>query len=97
MTISLTRIDSAPINNNDFPFAFNSWVSVLVDTLNEVILDVQNAFNILQAPAYTSTEINDFFVAGDLSDGVLLYDNVLHVYVGMENGALVKFTTSAYP
>jgi hypothetical protein len=97
MAIFLDRIDAAPILEDDFSFAFRAWCGVLVDSINEVINDVQNALNLLQAPQYTTTQINAMFSAGDLVDGVFLYDNVLNVYVGQISGALVKFTTTSYP
>lgn len=97
MTLFLDRIDSVPLNSESFSFEYNSWVAVLVDTLNENLADIQNAFNLLTAISYTDTEINSFFAAGEISDGILLYDSTNNVYVGMENGALVKFTTTAYP
>lgn len=34
---------------------------------------------------------------GVMQNGILLYDTTNNVYVGMQNGALVKFTTTAYP
>jgi len=97
MSLFLDRIDAAPLLEDDFSFAYRAWCAVLVDSLNEVISDIQNAFNLLAAPQYTSTEINDMFSAGDLVDGIILYDTVLNVYVGQISGALVKFTTTAYP
>lgn len=93
----LDRIDAAPLLEDDFSFAYGAWVAVLVDSLNEVINDVQNAFNLLAGSPYTSVEINDMFTAGDLVDGIILYDTTLNVYVGKISGALVKFTTAAYP
>lgn len=98
MAIFLDRIDAAPIANtkdSPFPFEFIQWLSVLVDTLNELIIDVQDAFNVLNASPYTSVEIAA--LDPDLPDGVLLYDTDLNVYVGKESGALVKFTTTPYP
>jgi len=32
-----------------------------------------------------------------ITNGILLYDTTNNVYVGMQAGALVKFTTTAYP
>jgi hypothetical protein len=95
MLIFLDKVDTAPLSNSPFPFDFNQWVAVLVDTLNEVIQDVQDALNILSASSYTSAEITA--LDPTLPDGVLLYDTDLDVYVGKENGALVKFTTTPYP
>ncbi len=97
MTVFLEKVNTAPIVNDEFSFQFTSWISNTIDTLNETIGDIQNLFNILPAPSYTTTQINALFVAGSLPDGVLLYDNVLNVYVGKISGALVKFTTTPYP
>lgn len=97
MTIFLNRVDSAPIINGDFDPQFLQWVWVLVDSLNENIIDIQNALNLLTAMSYTATQINDLETSGSLNNGVLLYDTTNNVYVGKQNGALVKFTTAAYP
>lgn len=97
MAIFLDRIDSAPLSNSQFTFEFNQWVANLIDVLNEVINDTQNAFNTLLASSYTASQIATMFSAGKLANGVLLYDTTNNVYVGMINGALVKFTTTSYP
>lgn len=97
MTIFLDRIDAAPIVNKDFDPQFLQWIWVLVDVLNENINDIQNSFNLLTAMSYTNVEISDMESDGVLSNGVLLYDSVNHVYVGRQNGALVQFTTIPYP
>lgn len=97
MTIFLDRIDSAPIADSDFDYQFLQWLWVLVDSLNENISDIQDAFNLLTAQNYTAAEIAAFNSAGMLANGVLLYDTTNNLYVGMQSGSLVKFTTSAYP
>ena len=97
MSIFLDRIDAAPIVNSDFDAQFLQWLWVLVDALNENINDIQNAFNLLTAMSYTAAQITAMNVAGTLGNGVLLYDTTNNVYVGKQNGALVKFTTAAYP
>jgi hypothetical protein len=99
MTIFLDRIDSAPIINSDFDTQFLQWIWVLVDSLNETINDIENAFNLLTAQSYTAAEIVALQTAipSQLSNGVLLYDTTNNVYVGKQSGALVKFTTAAYP
>lgn len=43
--ISLDRIDSAPVSHDEFSFVFSSWFSVLVDTLNETLLTLENQIN----------------------------------------------------
>ena len=97
MALFLDRIDSAPIINSNFDTQFLQWLWVLVDSLNENLNDIQNAFNLLTAPNYTAAEIAAMNVAGDLGNGIFLYDTTNNVYVGRENGVLVKFTTAAYP
>lgn len=34
---------------------------------------------------------------GAIGNGIVLYDTTQNVYVGMQNGILVKFTTTSYP
>src|ERR1700679_997838 len=97
MALFLDRIDSAPIVNQDFDPQFLQWIWVLIDTLNEIISDVQNALNFLGAPNLTAAQISSMFTAGNFTNGVLLYDTTNNVYVGMQSGALVKFTTTSYP
>lgn len=98
MSIFLDRIDSVPIaSNTQFDPQFLQWLWVLVDALNENISDIQNAFNLLTAIGYSQTQITDMNTAGQLSDGILLYDTTNKEYVGRQAGALVKFTTTAYP
>lgn len=97
MTLFLDRIDSAPIANSNFDMQFLQWLWVLVDSLNENINDIQNAFNLLTAQSYTAVEIANMNTAGTLGNGVLLYDSTNNVYVGKQNGSLVKFTTTSYP
>lgn len=98
MAIFLDRIDAVPIaNNTQFDPQFLQWLWVLVDALNENWIDVQNALNLLTAIGYTQTEITDMQAAGQLANGVLLYDTTNNLYVGRQAGSLVKFTTTPYP
>jgi hypothetical protein len=97
MALFLDRIDSAPIVSQDFDPQFLQWLWVLIDTLNEIINDVQNALNFLTAQNLTATQITTMFAAGSFSNGILLYDTTNNEYVGMQSGSLVKFTTTAYP
>ena len=97
MTLFLDRIDAVPVSNSDFEIEMLQWFSVLVDTLNEDILNIQNAFNYLKATNYTATEIATLNIEGLLTDGIVLYDTTNNFYVGMQGGLLTKFTTTAYP
>lgn len=97
MAYFLDRIDAVPIANTNFDNQFSQWLAVLVDALNENISEIQTALNLLTAIGYTQTEIVAMNTAGQLSDGVLLYDTTNNVYVGRQSGSLVKFTTTTYP
>ena len=97
MAIFLDRIDAVPIINSDLDPQFLQWLWVLVDALNENISDIQDLFNLLQAQSYTAVQIAALQLAGTLADGVILYDSTNNEYVGRQSGALVKFTTAAYP
>lgn len=97
MKVTLDKIDSAPIANSDFDHQFLQWIWVLVDSLNENMSDIETAFNLLTAVGYTQTEITDMNTAGQLENGVILYDTTNDEYVGRQAGSLVKFTTTAYP
>ena len=97
MPLFLDRVDAAPIVNSDFDAQFLQWLWVLVDSLNENINDIQNALNFLTATNYTAVEIAQMESDGLLGNGILMYDTTNNVYVGKQNGALVKFTTTAYP
>lgn len=93
MIINLQKIDSAPIAGSEFDYQFLQWLWVLVDSLNGTIGALQLGFN----PSYTQAQITAMNTAGQLNDGVVLYDTTNNVYVGRQSGALVKFTTAAYP
>lgn len=97
MAVRLDKIDSAPIASSDLDHQFLQWLWVLVDSLNETISTIQIALNLLNASSYTQTQITTMQSAGQLSDGILLYDTTNNEYVGRQAGVLVKFTTTPYP
>jgi hypothetical protein len=96
MTVFLDRVDAAPLSNTNFTFEYMQWVSVLVDSLNEVLEEIQDNLNLNTSQSYTAAQITALNAAG-LPDGVILYDTDTNVYVGKENGTLVQFDTSPYP
>jgi hypothetical protein len=94
-TVFLDRVNAVPLGGLDFTPEFVQWLTILADSLNEVLGDIEDLFNVLPAPQYTAAEISA--LAADLPDGVIVYDTTANVYVGKENGTLVQFDTSSYP
>ena len=97
MSIFLDRIDSVSLAGDDFSFEFNSWLSVLIDTLNEMIRQVQDRLNQPQLQAFSQADI--VAAAPNVPDGSMWYcnDHIPPCFVGKVNGALVQFTTAAFP
>jgi hypothetical protein len=92
------RVDTVPyLPEDELNYDFLSWITVLIDTLNEFINDTEADFNLLAARDYTAAQIAALFTAGTLVNGNILYDTTNNEYVGMQSGALVKFTTTPYP
>lgn len=64
MALFLDRVDSCPMLSDEFSFEFGSWVSILVDTLNEDIADIQSAISSTNAVAgiTQAVEINSNYI-----------------------------------
>lgn len=43
MAVILPRVDAAALSNTEFTPEFNQWLSVLIDTLNEIIRQIQGS------------------------------------------------------
>jgi len=102
-TVDLLRIDGCPLQGDELSFQLKSWLAVLADTLNTTFDILQPNINVLNSyvsaqgisvPKLTAVQIA---ALTGLPDGILLYDTTNNVYVGRQSGALVKFTTTAYP
>ena len=108
MAIFLDRLDSAPLADDDFSFTFNSWVSNVVDTLNENLSDTEEQLNGLGDATFitrkTSAEITaliDMNAIPVLDVGSLWFDttiNKLKVLVtaavfGISNGITETVTS----
>lgn len=93
----LLRIDGCPLQEDKLSFPLTSWLSILADTINSSYDALEQLLNPLKATPLTAAQIVAAFGAGELVNGVFLYDTTNNEYVGMQSGALVKFTTAAYP
>lgn len=69
MVLALDRIDSVPVRDNEFDFEFTQWLSVLVDTLNEVISDIQGGINSDYVITTTTqaAEVNSNYIIGNVA------------------------------
>jgi len=87
MALNLDRFDSVPLTADDFSFEFRVWLTILVDSLNQVIGTIESSFNNLAAPSYTTVEIAALLA--DAPNGALFYDTDLDQLQAKVNGLLV--------
>lgn len=72
--LALDKIDSAPVRDDEFVFEFTQWLSVLVDTLNEVINDIQGAINsdFVITGTIQAAEINSNYIVGNAAATMII-------------------------
>lgn len=91
MAIFLEKINAAPLNNEEFSFQMNSWISVLVDTLNEILVQIEDGLNRfdngLVAPSFTTAEITALAVSA--TNGTLWYDTTTNQLKAKVNNVVV--------
>lgn len=98
----LDQIDAAP-QDDDFSYTFKAWVANTIDTLNEVIIDVQNQLNGLSFPVMppTVTQAELLATYANFRDSAIWYvaDSSIPFYglVAKINGSLVSLNTTAFP
>ncbi len=69
MTAFLERLSAAPLQADELSFAFESWISILIDTVNEDLQDIENVLFVKQelpdgVNALTA-EVNSTYIIGD--------------------------------
>jgi hypothetical protein len=91
MSVFLDRVNSVPSPGDGFSFEFNSWLSVLVDTLNETLSLIQNELNRydngLYAPQFTTAQITT--LSATAADGTMWYDTTTNELKAKVNGVVV--------
>jgi len=97
LTYYLLRIDGCPLQEDKLSFALTSWLAVLANTINSTVDMIESNMNLLVLSPMTQADITAAFTDEMLTDGTIIYDSTNNVYVGQQNGALVKFTTTSYP
>ncbi len=89
--VNLDRVDSVILDAELFSSEFNSWLSVLVDSLNETIQEIQNQFNGISdglvVPQKTTAEITT--LAATASNGTQWYDTTTNQLKAKINGVVV--------
>lgn len=71
--IYLETINSVPLSSDEFSQDFESWLSSLVDTLNENIVTIEDSINgTARANHYTTAEITA--LAPTVPNGTFFYD-----------------------
>jgi len=98
MSLFLERINAVPLFSDDFSDEFQSWLSILIDSVNTTLTMIENAFNNgLSAPQYTSAQIAT--LSATAPDGTIWYatDASPPTLVFKMNGALYKPTVTAFP
>lgn len=67
MGLFLDRINAAPLANESFSFEFNTWVSILVDTMNEILQQIEDSSVSRETSSATAVnaENNTQYVVGN--------------------------------
>lgn len=101
MLTSLIKVNSAPLLDDDFTFEFISFISNLVDTINEDLERIQTALNAnvngLKLPQFTQAQIIAMSATADNFTMWGCTDHVPPCIVAKVNGVLVQVNTSAFP
>jgi len=85
--IFLERVNSVPLGDDKLSPSLEQWFSNTVDTVNHSFTQVDDAFNNLAAPSYTTVEIAALLSAAP--NGSLYYDVTLNQLQAKVNGVLV--------
>lgn len=93
----IERIDACPVQNDDFSFEIDSWLTNLVSTLNEFVIAVESYINAPVLPQLTTAEIIAQSV--NAQDSTMWYatDHIPPCPVMKVNGALVQLLTAPFP
>jgi len=82
--IPLDKIDSVPLEADNFSVEFRSWVTLLVDSFN---INVQTLEDNLIAPQYTTAEITALAVSDP--NGAIYYNTSTNQLQAKVNGVVV--------
>lgn len=91
--INLDRVDAAPwLDDNKIDYQLKRWITILVDTLNTTIGEIETALNALSqfgltAPSFTTIQITALAI--NAPNGTMWYDTSTNQLKGKINGVVV--------
>jgi hypothetical protein len=92
--IFIEKIDSAPLDDDDFSFSYNSWLSNTVDTLNEVLARIESQLNGSGLATYT-TSMTTAQITANISQNALPVLPVGSLWFDTTLGKLTVLTIAA--
>lgn len=97
MSIILERIDPVPLEADNFSVEFSSWLSVLSDSLNALIQQLEDYINLPYAPSLTTVQITA--LSSTWNNGTLVYvtDTIPPKLLVKINNVMVQVVTAPYP
>lgn len=87
MSIILERIDPVPLEADNFSVEFSSWLSVLSDSLNALIQQLEEYINLPYAPSLTTVQITA--LPSTTPNGTLIYDSTTNQLKAKVNNVIV--------
>jgi hypothetical protein len=87
MRVNLNRINAVPLAEETFSAEFKSWVSVLVDSLNQEIGTIVTELNRVVPPSFTTVQITTLAVTAP--NGEMWYDTDTNEIKAKVNGVVV--------
>ena len=90
MSIFLDKVNTAPIVNDNFSYEFKQWVANTIDTLNEVIGDIQTALTSTEVIGAAVTLFNAVVDSTYIPTGVVLTSFQLPAMTSEDIGSTIE-------
>ncbi|HXR81371.1 MAG TPA: hypothetical protein VN763_10655 [Saprospiraceae bacterium] len=95
--IIFTRLDTPPLNDDEFSFQFENWLSVIVDVINEDYTTLENSFvrGTVTLAGGTATVLTDSVNTGDtVFTSIITAVNPGFITVSIVDGVSFTLTSS---
>lgn len=90
MSLLLDKVNTAPITNDDFSYEFKQWVANTIDTLNEVIGDIQTSVVSTEVIGSSITSFDAVVDSTYIPTGALLTSFQLPVTTSDDIGSIIE-------